>query len=171
MQLHKDRRGVWMILADWWMDRHFGGKETRPVVIIHLANRWNRALTPLSTATNSTLIDQVVFLEMHLSMADRWKESILNDHRPHITDYCNPTTMLEWIKNRWTLGSKGTNGYYVVILPRMMQNAYLHYVWSVWLVAILVASTSWSFPIACIALVWRTREKGTEFFCTTRRTI
>lgn len=50
------------------------------------------------------------------------------------------------------------------------KNAYLHYVWSVWLVAILVASTSWSFPIACIALVWRTREKGTEFFCTTRRT-
>lgn len=33
-----------------------------------------------------------------------------------------------------------------------------------------MASTSWSFPIACIALVWRTREKGTEFFCTTRRT-
>lgn len=51
-----------------------------------------------------------------------------------------------------------------------MQNAYLHYVWSVWLVASLEASTSWSFPIACIALVWRTREKGTEFFCTTRRT-
>ena len=50
------------------------------------------------------------------------------------------------------------------------KNAYLHYVWSVWLVATLVASTSWSFPIACIALVWRTREKGTEFFCTTRRT-
>ena len=42
--------------------------------------------------------------------------------------------------------------------------------WSVWLEATLVASTSWSFPIACIALVWRTREKGTEFFCTTRRT-
>lgn len=78
--------------------------------------------------------------------------------------------MLEWIRNRWTLGSKGTNGYYVVTLPRMMQNAYLHYVWSVWLVATLVASTSWSFPIACIALVWRTREKGTEFFCTKRRT-
>ena len=51
------------------------------------------------------------------------------------------------------------------------KNAYLHYVWSVWLVASLVASTtSWTFPIACIALVWRTREKGTEFFCTTRRT-
>lgn len=50
------------------------------------------------------------------------------------------------------------------------RNAYLHYVWSVWLVATLVPSTSWSFPIACIALVWRTREKGTEFFCTKRRT-
>lgn len=50
------------------------------------------------------------------------------------------------------------------------KNAYLHYEWSVWLVATLVASTSWSFPIACIALVWGTREKGTEFFCTTRRT-
>lgn len=25
-----------------------------------------------------------------------------------------------------------------------------------------MASTSWSFPIACIALVWRTRKKGTE---------
>lgn len=50
-----------------------------------------------STTTNSTLIDQVVFVEMHLKMADRWNESIFNDHRPHNTVYTNPTTMLEWI--------------------------------------------------------------------------
>uniref|UniRef100_A0A3Q0SC49 5-phosphohydroxy-L-lysine phospho-lyase n=1 Tax=Amphilophus citrinellus TaxID=61819 RepID=A0A3Q0SC49_AMPCI len=38
-----------------------------------------------------------VVLEVHLKMADRWNESIANDHRPHKTAYPNPTTMLEWI--------------------------------------------------------------------------
>lgn len=90
---------AWMSLAGQWMDRHFGGREARPVVITHLALWWKvkQSLFLFSTTTNSTLIDQVVFVEMHLKMADRWNESIFNDHRPHTTAYHNPTTMLEWI--------------------------------------------------------------------------
>lgn len=43
------------------------------------------------------------------------------------------------------------------------KNAYLHYTWSVWLVATLVSPTSRSFSIACISLVYggkREAEKG-----------
>lgn len=93
--------GAWMSLTGQWMDRHtLGGGGGRPLAITHLAPRWKvkRSLLFLfSTTTNSTLIDQVVFVEMHLKMADRWNESIFNDHRPHNTVYTNPTTMLEWI--------------------------------------------------------------------------
>lgn len=154
-----------MSLTGQWMKKHtVGGGGVK------------QSLLQFSTTTNSTLIDQVVFKRCNSrwpTSEQVWNEFTSNDQRPHSTAYPDPTSMLRWILSRWRLSGiqKGTNGYsYVLTLPRMMQNAYLHYVWSVWLVATLVASTSWSFPIACIALVWRTREKGTEFFCTTRTT-
>ena len=77
--------GAWMSLTSQWMNRHtWGGGGTRPLTITWSTHveKVKRSLFLFSTTTNSTLSDQVVFVEMHLKMADRWNESIFNDHRP-----------------------------------------------------------------------------------------
>lgn len=91
--------GAWMSLTGQWMDRHLGGREgTRPLTITPGTQvKGETVLVSFSTTTNSTLIDQVVFVEMHLKMADRWNGSIFYGHGPHNAAYPNPTTMLEWI--------------------------------------------------------------------------
>lgn len=80
--------GAWMSLAGQWQDRHFWGGRGRGGTTSsysHLAPWWKvkQSLFLFLTTTNSTLIDQVVFVEMHLKMADRWNESISNDQTPH----------------------------------------------------------------------------------------
>lgn len=122
--------GAWMSLTGQWMDRHtLGGREgggARPLAITHLAPWWKvkRSLFLFSTTTNSTLIDQVVFVEMHLKMADRWNESIFKmitdpTTRPTLTP---PQCLNGFRVDGHLWGQKGTNGYsYVLILPRMMQ--------------------------------------------------
>lgn len=141
MQLHKDRQvHEWIWQVSGWTDTLWGG-GARLLTIAHLAPRWKvkRSLFLFLTTTDSTLIDQVVFVEMHFKMADTWNESIFHDHRAHNTAYPNPTTSLNGFRvNGHLWGQKGTNGYsYVLILPRMMQKC---------IPALRVISMAWSYP-------------------------